>query len=84
MYMFLPTAGIFVTAVLLIEYAYPVNAKAYESIQVGEENEQSLELSREQKTVLTVILGLIASWVIGSFAGIPTLVPAFSCFRFHS
>jgi anion transporter len=75
-YMFLPTVGVFVTSVLVMEYAYPVNAKAYESIQIGEKNDQSLELSREQKTVLTVILALIASWVIGSFIGIPTLVPA--------
>ena len=39
-------------------------------------NDESLSVTREQKIVGLVMIGAVIAWIIGSFTGVPTIVPA--------
>ena len=75
-YMFLPTVLVFLLAVFLLEYLHPVNTSDYQSISIQTEEDDPFSMHKEQKIVLSVMILLIVIWLIGSFFGVPTLIPA--------
>lgn len=47
------------------------------STELAEETDERTEsLTREQRIVGSVMIGAVVSWIIGSFIGLPTIVPA--------
>lgn len=78
-----PTAALYALSAITAERFYPVD----DEMQVGDndandelaesvDRDERAALTRDQRIVLWVMIGTVIAWVIGSFAGTPTILPA--------
>ena len=80
-YMGPPILLIFVLGVTCVSLVYDVDDDLHAAQDMRPANNESQEsktapLTREQKFVIGTLIGAIVFWVLGSFVGIPTIIPA--------
>lgn len=80
-FMIPPTVMLYALSALTAERIYSVDddtriGDGDSASGLGAPTEGREPLTRDQRIVLTVMMGTVAAWVIGSFVGTPTILPA--------
>jgi len=70
-----PTGFIFLLATATILFVHPVDDGAASTTPTREETPTADPLDRDQRIVVGVMATVIALWVVGSFLGLPTILP---------